>query len=440
MKNKTIIIGAGISGLSAAHFLQQKKEDFLVLEAAPTVGGNIRSQLVAGFVCENGPNTVLMNNPATEELIAELGLSQEVCRPAQSAAQSRFVLYQDKLQQIPTTPWSFVRSPLLNWKEKLAVLQDFYTAKHTADSSVAAFCKKRFGNAFYQQFIVPFVTGIYAGNPEKMSVKFALKSLWGLEQEYGSVIKGLIQKQKERKGLPAQTIFSFPKGLGQLCNAIGQGLGTRLHTHTEVQKIENIDQGYKLHTSKGVFECKQLICTLAGPQLAALIEAGELSTKLKSIEYVPVDVYHFGFDKKQVKNQIPGFGILTKATDNKHFLGALFNSRFFAHTAPQGKELFTLIVGGSRQAQLCEEDPKKVAPILLDELKELLSIEGEPCMEKHLRWGKAIPQYDLQHQQLLDALQQHASLHPAFYILGNYAHGISVSDRVLRAQELINNL
>ena len=213
-----------------------------------------------------------------------------------------------------------MRSPLLNWKEKLAVLQDFYVAKHATDSSIAVFCKKRFGNAFYQQFIVPFVTGIYAGNPEKMSVKFALKSLWGLEQEFGSVIKGLIQKQKERKGLPAQTIFSFPKGLGQLCDAIGQGLGTRLHTHTEVQKIENIDQGYKLYTTKGVFECKQLICTLAAPQLATLIEAGELSKKLKRIEYVPVDVYHFGFDKKQVKNQIPGFGILTKETDNKHFL------------------------------------------------------------------------------------------------------------------------
>ena len=251
MKHKTIIIGEGISGLSAANFLQKKKEDFLVLEAATNVGGNIRSQIVGGFVCENGPNTVLMNNPAIVELITELGLVQEICRPTQSAAQSRFVLHQDKLQQIPTTPWSFMRSPLLNWKEKLAVLQDFYVAKHTADSSIAVFCKNRFGNAFYQQFIVPFVTGIYAGNPEKMSVKFALKSLWGLEQEFGSVIKGLIQKQKERKGLPAQTIFSFPKGLGQLCDAIGQGLGTRLHTHTEVQKIENIDQGYKLYTSKG---------------------------------------------------------------------------------------------------------------------------------------------------------------------------------------------
>lgn len=440
MKHKTIIIGAGISGLSAAHFLQQKKEDFLVFEASTNLGGNIHSQLVGGFICENGPNTVLMNNSAIEDLIADLGLTQDVCRPTESAAQSRFLLHQDKLQRIPTTPWSFVRSPLLSWKEKLALLQDFYVAKHTFDSSVAAFCKKRFGDAFYQQFIVPFVTGIYAGNPEKMSVKFALKSLWGLEQEYGSVIKGLIKKQKERKGLPAQTIFSFPNGLGQLCDAIGQALGTKLHTQTEVQKIETIAQGYKLHTSKGIFECQQLICTLAAPQLATLIEAGELSTKLKSIEYVPVDVYHFGFDKKQVKNQTPGFGILTKATDNKHFLGALFNSRFFTHTAPQGKELFTLIVGGSRQAQLCEEDPKKVAPILLGELKELLSIEGEPCMEKHLRWGKAIPQYDLQHQQLLDALQQYACAHPGFYILGNYAHGISVSDRVLRARELINNL
>lgn len=442
MKKKTIILGAGISGLSAAHFLSKKSDDFLVLEGSDRVGGNIHSEKIDGYLCENGPNTVLLNNTALLQLIQELKLEEDVCKPSENAALNRFVLHNNKLQKIPTSPLQFLTSPLLKLSDKLLLLKEPFVEKHKTSTSVAAFSTNRFGKGFYEQFILPFVTGIYAGNPEKMSVKHSLKLLWDMEQKHGSVFKGFQHKLKEQKkdGLPKVKMFTLPNGLGQLTDSIAENLGSKLQLNNKVERIEKIDSSYRIHTKQGSFECERIICSLPASVMSTIVEEEELSQELQNIEYVPVDVFHFGFDKKQVKNQSPGFGLLTKATDNKHFLGLLFNSRIFPHTSPEGKELFTLIVGGSRQAYLCQEEPSKLQKTLLHEVSEILATSGTPCFSKHIRYQKAIPQYSLNHQQLLDCLKKHEANNPNFYILSNYTNGVSVSDRVLKSQELINNL
>lgn len=442
MKKKTIILGAGISGLSAAHFLSKKSDDFLVLEGSNRVGGNIHSEKIDGYLCENGPNTVLLNNTSLLEIIQDLQLENEICKPSKNAAHNRFVLHNNKLQKVPTNPLQFFTTPLLKLSDKLLLLKEPFVKKHKDDTSIASFATNRFGKGFYEQFILPFVTGIYAGNPEKMSVKHALKLLWDMEQKSGSVFKGFQQKVKEQKknNLPKIKMFTLPNGLGQLTDSIAEKLGDKLHLNNKIEKIEKVGSLYKIHTNQGDFECEQVICSLPASVTSTLIHDEKLSQELQDIEYVPVDVFHFGFEKKQVKNQTPGFGLLTKETDQKHFLGLLFNSRIFPHTSPAGKELFTLIVGGSRQAHLCQEEPSKLQKILLNEVSEILETSKIPCFSKHIRYQKAIPQYSLKHQQLLDSLKNYRTNNPNFYFLSNYTKGVSVSDRVLKSQELINNL
>ena len=190
MKKKTIILGAGISGLSAAHFLSKKSDDFIILEESNRVGGWINSEKIDGYTCENGPNTVLLNNTAFLELLKDLNLDKEICKPIRKCSDNRYVLHQNKLQQIPTNLWEFFISPLLKFSDKLILLYEPFVKKHKTNTSVASFCKNRFGVGLYEQLIIPFLTGIYAGNPEKMSVKHALKSLWEMEQNFGSVFKG----------------------------------------------------------------------------------------------------------------------------------------------------------------------------------------------------------------------------------------------------------
>ncbi len=441
MKKKTIILGAGISGLSAAHFLSKKSDDFIILEESNKVGGWINSEIIDGYTCENGPNTVLLNNTAFLELLKDLNLDKEICNPQESAADNRYVLHQNKLQKIPTNLWEFFVSPLLKLSDKLILLSEPFVKKHKTNTSVASFCINRFGVGLYEQLIIPFVTGIYAGNPEKMSVKHALKSLWEMEQKYGSVFKGFLKKQKlqQKNDLPKVKMFTLKKGLSQLTDSIGENLEKKLFLNTRVIKIEKVNSVFTIHTNNGVFECEQIICTLPANVTSKLIMDNSLVEKLQDLEYVPVDVFHFGFNKNQIKNQFEGFGLLTKKTDEKHFLGMLFNSQIFPHTAPKEKELFTLIVGGSRQAKLCQMQPNELQKILLKEVSEILSVKGNPNFIKHERYKKAIPQYGLDHQELVEDVKKYQVAHTGFYFLSNYIDGVSVSDRVLKSYKLINN-
>ncbi len=441
MKIKTIILGAGISGLSAAHFLSKKSDDFVILEGNNRVGGWINSEKIEGYICENGPNTVLLNNTALIALLKDLNLEKELCKPQESAANNRYVLHKNKLQKIPTSAWQFFVTPLLRLSDKLLLLNEPFVKKHKNDTSVASFSKNRFGAGFYEQLILPFVTGIYAGNPEKMSVKHALKSLWEMEQKNGSVFKGFQKnlKEQQKDGLPKVKMFTLPNGLGQLTDCIGKNLGDKLHLNTKVEMIEKTNTVFSIHTNKGVFECEQVICTLPAGVTSKLIRESSLKEKLQDLEYVPIDIFHFGFDKKHVKKQVTGFGLLTKETDKKHFLGILFNSQIFPHTAPKDKELFTLIIGGSRQSELCQKKPTELRKILLKEISEILNIDGAPSFIKHIRYKKAIPQYSLEHQGLVNCLEKYQTAHQGFYFLSNYIQGISVSDRVLKSYELVKN-
>ena len=306
MKKKIIILGAGISGLSTAHFLSKKSDDFVILEGSNRVGGNIHSEKIDGYVCENGPNTVLLNNSAILSLLKDLNLEKEVCKPQGNAAHNRYVLHHNKLQKIPTNTWQFLVSPLLRWSDKLVLLKEPFVKKHKNDTSVASFSKNRFGAAFYEQLILPFVTGIYAGNPEIMSVKYAFKSLWEVEQKHGSVFKGFQKnsKKQQKDSLPKVKIFTLPNGLGQLTDCIGNNLDDKLHLNTKVEKIENTNAVFTIHTNKGVFECEQVICTLPANATSTLIKDSSLVEKLQDLEYVPIDVFHFGFNKKHIKKQV----------------------------------------------------------------------------------------------------------------------------------------
>lgn len=442
MKTKTVILGAGISGLSTAHFLQQKGADFLLLEGSNRVGGNIHSHEVDGFICENGPNTVLLNNTAIIQLLKELGLWEAVCKPQPAAAQNRFVLHNKQLQAVPTSPIQFSTTPLLSFTEKLRLLKEPFISKHSENTSIANFARKRFGTAFYEQFILPFVTGIYAGNPEQMSIQHALKLLWDMEQEHGSVFKGFIHKQKQgaKTGLPKTKMFTLPKGLGQLCETIAENIGDKLRLNSPVTTIKKITDSYQIQTGGRTIVCEEIICTLPAHQTASLITDTTLLQQLKNIEYVPIDVLHIGFEKVKVKNQTPGFGVLSKPTDNKHFLGLLFNSRIFPHTAPKGKELFTVIVGGSRQPALCSMEKEALQQLIVQDMREILNFEGSPCFIQHQRYSKAIPQYDMQQANLVSSIQNFNNEQPNFHLLGNYTGGISVSDCILKAQQLANNL
>lgn len=433
IKKHTIILGAGITGLSTAHFLSLKNKDFIVLEKNNRTGGNIQSYQKNGFTFENGPNTVLLNNDSVISLIKAYGLWDDMSKPKESAENNRYVLLNGQLQLLPRNPLEFFKSPLLSWKEKLRLCKEPFIKKHQKNVSVAEFISNRFGKGVLQQFVEPFVTGIYSGNTHNMSAKHTLKMLWEAEQNHGSVIKGMMKNERKSKA----KMFNFPNGLSQLTDAIANKLKSNIKYDCNLKSIEKTDDGYIIQSDENTFICQKIISTLPAHALSDYISDKNLKSLLQAVEYVPVDVFHFGFDKADVKNQSQGFGILTKVSDKKHFLGILFNSRIFSHVAPEDKELFTVIVGGSRQKELCKMQSSELEKIILAEIRDLMQCQNKPTFRNHYRYNKGIPQYDLNHQSLVDAISNYEKNNSDFHILGNYFNGISVSDSILKADNFI---
>ena len=435
IKKHTVILGGGITGLSTAHFLSLKNKDFIVLEKNIRPGGNISSERKNDFLIENGPNTVLLNNASVITLIKAYGLWDKMSVPQETAENNRYVLLNNELQLLPRNAKEFFTSPLLKWKDKLRLLKEPFVKKHSANTSAAEFVRHRFGEGILNQFVEPFMTGIYSGKPEYMSAKHTLRLLWDAEQEYGSVIKGMLKKERK----PKAKMFNFPNGLSQLTDAIAKELNTYIEYDCNINSIEKIDEGYRIISDKKEIFCQKIISTLPAYALNNYISDSHLKHELQKVEYVPIDVFHFGFNKKDIKNQSQGFGVLTKSSDKKHFLGILFNSRIFSHTAPKGKELFTVIVGGSKQRELCQLKAPELKSIILKELTDLMKCEGKAVFSNHYKYEKGIPQYDLNHQSLVDALENFEKNNPNFHILGNYFNGISVSDSILKANNFISS-
>ena len=437
-KANTVIIGAGICGLSVAHFLSKKRSDFLILEANKLPGGIIKTKIEKNFICENGPNTVLLNNDAIEEIIKDYDLWKDLQFPKESSNKNRFVLHQNKLTKIPLNPISFIFSPLFSFISKIRVLREPFIRSHKKNTSVFEFVKKRFGKEFHDQLIEPFITGVYAGNTKKMSAKHTLKLLWKLEQSHGSVIKGVLKSKKDKKS--KINSFNFPKGLSQLTSKIALSVESKLILNFKVQQIMKSDNGYEIISDSGKISCKEIICSVPSYSLKNFISDSSLVTQLNKIIYSPVDVFHFGFEKKNIQNKKQGFGVLTKPSDNKSYLGILFNSRIFDYVSPKDKELFTVLVGGERQKHLCEMQPIKLKQLILEELEDLLGHKGKTIIENHYRWIKGIPQFNLDHSDLLNAIKEFENNNSKFHLIGNYFNGVSVSDCIKKSRDLVNTI
>ena len=434
MEFKTVIIGSGISGLSAGHFLSKKSTDFIILEADNKVGGIIQSKTQNKFICENGPNTVLLNNDAIIEMIKDCKMWDELKFPTENSNKNRFVLNENKLTIIPTKFSKFISTPLLSKVGKFRIFKELFVKRHNQDTSVYNFISKRFGKEFHDQFIEPFLTGVYAGDTKKMSAKHSLKLLWALEQTHGSIIKGFLKKEKNKVNS-----FNFKGGLSSLITKVADLLKENIKLDYKVNKIEKTNNGYKILSDSGDIICNEVICAIPSYVLKQLIWDDSLIQELNRVVYNPIDVFHFGLERKNINNNINGFGVLTKPSDKKNFLGILFNSRIFDFVAPNDMDLFTVLVGGERQKELCQLPVKELESKVLKELEEMINHKGNIVFSNHFKWEKGIPQYNLNQEQLVSSISNFEKNNKNFHITGNYFNGISVSDCIKKAKIIADN-
>jgi oxygen-dependent protoporphyrinogen oxidase len=427
------ILGAGITGLTAAYRLTQRGHKVRLFESSARVGGAIRTEHTEGWLVEAGPNSILTGEPALATLLSELRLGSELVT-ASSAARHRFIVRRGLPLAAPLSPPALLKSPLFSFGAKLRVLSEFLSRRRvrTTDLSLEDFIRAHFGQELVDYGLNPFVTGVYAGNPKKLSARHAFPKLWQTEQTHGSLLRGQLAAAKARVG-PRPSIVSFRRGLQVLPDALAARLPAG--TLSLTARVEALFPGSPWSViwhdgmSARTESFDTVIATLPAPALAAL-RFGTLGERplasLDAIEHPPVSSLFLGYRRQQVAHALDGFGLLVPEKENRAVLGILFSSSLFAGRAPDGHVALTVLVGGTRQPDLARLPTDQLLATIQPDLKDFLGITGAPVFTRHTVWPRAIPQYNLGYECHLAAMTDCERAHPNFFLGGQARDGIAL--------------
>jgi len=437
---KVVVIGAGISGLVTAYRLQQAGHEVTVLEAEGRAGGTIGSSRERGCLVEAGPNSTLDTSPLIAPLLDAVGLAGERIE-ARAEAKNRFVVRAGRLLALPMSPPALVATPLFSLGAKLALLREPFIGRAPAEAeeTVAQFVRRRLGAEFLDYAINPFVAGVYAGDPERLSVRAAFPRLHELEQRYGSLIRGQIVGARERRRNPERSkqtaaMFSFRAGMQALPDALAARLDRlRLATRaTELARDPRGDWTVGAEGPGGREEHRARSVVLAVPAYAASRLVRALSSAaadvLDAIVYPPVASVVSAYERAAVAHPLDGFGFLVPARERRGILGTIFSSTLFENRAPEDTALLTTFVGGMRQPELAQQDEDAILAAVHDELARLVGAARAPRWAKVRRWARAIPQYTVGHLDRMETLARAEQALPGAFFCANYRGGISVAD------------
>ena len=426
------VIGAGITGLVAAFELKRRGVACTVYEASDRVGGVIQTMHEEGFLVECGPNSVLDTHPNLGKLIACLGLEGNKL-PANTAAQNRFIVRDDQPIALPTSPPAFFSSKAFSAKAKLRLLREpFIRSKSNEQESLADFVLRRLGREFLDYAINPFVGGVYAGDPAKLSTCHAFPKLYALEQKHGSLIKGAIMGARERKkraevASKDARMFTFDDGMEVLPRQLAEKLGNAVYLNMPVTGVQRLNNGMWQVNGEEYTDVLLAIPAHLMPQLDTPFDLSPMA----DIYYPPVASLSLGFSKNKFTHPLNGFGMLIPKVENRYSLGALFPSSIFPERAPDGMVLLTIFIGGSMAPEKALQDEEEMLTNTISDLQELLGLSGEPEY-KHLSvYPKAIPQYTVGYERFLNHMKQIETDHPGFHFAGHYRDGISVGNSIL---------
>lgn len=441
---ETIIIGAGITGLSAAYRLFQEDKNFLLLEASDRTGGLIQTGKEAGYIYEGGPNTFPSTASEIVGLCEDLNLLPITANPT---AHKRYLYLNQKLKALPQKPWHALTTSVLSLFGKFRLLGEPFRSKCKADDmSVAGFFKHRLGREVADNLVDPFISGIYAGNVETLSLPAVFPTLWQWEQTAGSLWKGFKNKPKQpsagdRRPKPKLKLLSFEHGLQTLTDALTQALPTeqlRLNTPVlEIQKEKS--NAYRVTLQNGATLLTQNVILAVPAHVAARLVKPfmpEGSYNLERVPYSGLSVTHLGFDQSQMKHPLDGFGCLIPRKENIKLLGAIWASSLFPHRAPGGKILLSNFIGGAHYPEAVREKASQIERQITWDLQRIFGIRGslEPKFRKVLIYEKAIPQYNLGHLQRIATIEAKLGKHKGLYLAGNYLRGIALNECVKSGQ------
>ena len=448
---RVVVAGGGISGLATAWLVREALRDALpphgaevvLLEPDARPGGKIRTVSEAGYCVEAGPNGFLDSKPWTLDLVRRLGLDGELLR-SDDAARKRYIYLNGELHRLPENPPMFLKSRLLTWPGKLRIVAELWQPPYRgeAEETLAAFARRRLGEEAYQRLLDPMVMGVFAGNPETMSLRSAFPRIFELERDYGGLFKAMFRlaREKKRQGRqdgagpagPGGALTSFNAGLDVITGELAARLGAGVRLGCGVAHVARNGRGFTVTLDNGETLAADAFVSAAPADAAGQFLDGvlpELAAEFRALPYSPMAVVALGFAPGRGVAAPDGFGFLAPWTERRDILGVLWSSSIFpGRRAPDGGVLLTVMMGGARRTDIAGRTDAEVLADARREVAATMGVAAEPDFVKIFRWDRAIPQYAVGHWALRTRVEGVPDRVPGLWVVGNAFHGIGVND------------
>jgi protoporphyrinogen/coproporphyrinogen III oxidase len=454
-----VIIGGGISGLACAVMLRQRRIPFLLLEQSARLGGLIHTAEDQGYLVECGPQSFTLT-PALYQLIADAALAGELLYAPRRAP--RYIWRHGQLLAAPMSPLALFTTPLLDGHAKWRLVTEPLGTSHppAGDESVADFVRRKFGSSLLENLVAPLVSGIYAGDPEKISLRAALPQAYEWERKHGSLLRGAVRRKREKApgGRAPRGLCSLRRGMSSLPEALSKLLGEGVQIQSSATAVALRALGSSTTPAmrdQARFDVRvarrgqsqtvaaSAVVVAVEPQEASQVlrsASSETSALLATIASAPVAVCALGYRRGAIARSLEGFGFLVPRGEGLRLLGTVWNSSLFPARAPQGHVLLTSFLGGALDPEIVTWPEERISAAVHNDLARVLQVREPPAFTWITRHLRALPQYNLGHAQTVASLAERCAKTPGLFLAGNYLTGPSLGACVLRSFQVAQSV
>ncbi len=436
---KVAIIGGGIAGLSAAYDLSRAGVESILFEKRPRLGGVIETQNWEHCVFDTGPDSFISQKPELLTLIKELGMGDEVIgsndhqRTTYIVKKGRLIALPDGVMMIvPSKVMPMVKSPLLSWGTKIRMGMELLRKPNgnSGDRSVAEFVVDHFGQETLDYLAEPLLSGVYGGDPAKLSIASVLPRFLEMEKKYGSLGKAVMTAPKPPApppGAPPSSLFrSLKSGMSTVVNALAKFANVRHET------VEAIEPGYRVRAGGEWIDADRVIIAAPSWSAAAILRGMDpaLAAKLEQIDYSSSLTLSLVYKNSEYDGKRAGFGFLVPAKERQRVAAATFVGTKFPYRTPEDKLVLRCFLGGAGDEAILSESDEYVVRVAKDELKRILGVTVEPIHQIIARWPRSMAQYTVGHAGRIRDIKDHVAKYPGLFLAGNAYEGIGLPDCV----------
>ncbi len=453
---KVVVIGGGITGLSAAYMLQKavesgKQVDYLLVEKDDRLGGKIWTEQIDGYTVEGGPDCFLADKPGCFDMARETGIEDRIIG-SNEASKKTYVFADNRLNRlpdglmglVPTKLVPFALSPLISWPGKIRMAFDLFIPKKQGDEdeTLGSFVKRRLGKEALDKIAEPLIGGIHAGDPDKMSLKATFPRFIQMEQNYGSLLRAMLaargkmpKPKPPEPGKPKRTFFmSFVGGMGELTDTIAAKLDPKkvLTGKTVTHIDKNTGGGYLVHI-EGMepIAADAVILTAPAHEAVKVVEGLDkaMADNLAGIPQATSATVNLAFRRSDVNTSLEAFGFIVPISEGRKIKAGTYSSTKWDYRTPDNDHvLIRAFVGGAMNQELVFQDDEVLLKMVLDELKDIVGLTASPVMHRIFRWVKGMPQYTIGHLDRVAAIEARTAANPGLYVVGGSYRGVGVPD------------